>query len=230
VIIERVLVGAFGVAKATIPWSRVNTPATRGCLACFTTVVLALLTGCAASPPEEPEDLCAIFEEKSNWYKDARRMRTEWGVPISVGMAFTVKESSYVHDARPPRIRLLGVIPWRRPSSAYGYAQATNEAWYDYQKETGRQGADRAEFGDAIDFIGWYNAKSHRRLGIAKNDPYHLYIAYHEGRSGYAAGGWKNDAVMKDRARRVASRAGRYRAQLISCEESLQKDPWWHLW
>ena len=191
---------------------------------------LGALAGCAASPPEEPDDLCAIFEEKSDWYKDARRMRTQWGVPISVGMAFANKESSYVRDARPPRERLLGILPWRRKSSAYGYAQATDETWHDYQKATGRRDADRDKFADAIDFIGWYNARSQQRLGIPRNDPYHLYIAYHEGHAGYATGQWKNDPVMKDRARRVANRAGRYRAQLISCEESLKNDRWWHLW
>lgn len=191
---------------------------------------LAGLVGCGGSPPEEPEDVCAIFREKPDWYRQARQMRAQWGVPISVAMAFTSKESSYVRDARPPRARLLGFVPWRRPSSAYGFAQATDEAWHDYLRATGRDDADRDEFGDAIDFIGWYNTESARRLGIARNDPYHLYIAYHAGHSGYASRGWALDTVVKDRARRVAAKAGRYRAQLIGCEEALNKAPWWRLW
>ena len=92
----------------------------------------------------------------------------EWGLPIPVGMAFVHRESSYVADAKPPRGRLLWVIPWRRPSSAYGYAQATDEAWSDYRKATSRWMVDRDDFSDALDFIGWYNDRSARTLRLSK--------------------------------------------------------------
>ena len=99
-------------------------------------------------------------------------------------------------DAKPPRKRVLG-IPLGRSSSAYGYAQATDEAWSDYKKSTGRRFVKRSDFGDAIDFIGWYNHRSNKRLGLRKNDTYNLYLAYYNGHTGYAKGAWKKSATIK---------------------------------
>ncbi|MEZ5557218.1 MAG: hypothetical protein R3E86_01540 [Pseudomonadales bacterium] len=184
------------------------------------------LLGCTHTPPRAPDDLCAIFHERPGWYRAALKTEKRWGVPAPVAMAFVHKESSYVAKARPPRGRLLWVIPWRRPSSAYGYAQATDEAWHDYRAHTGRSFVDRDDFADALDFIGWYNHRSARKLGIATHDAYHLYVAYYEGPSGYASGKWRKDARVKGYASRVASRAQRYRAQLERCRDELP-DSWW---
>ena len=133
-------------------------------------LLLLLIAGCVSSPPEQVADVFEIFEEKGGWYDDASRAERRWGVPVAVLMAFTHQESSYKGKSKPPRGRLLWVIPWRRPSSAYGYAQATDEAWTDYKKATGRYRADRDDFGDAMDFVGWYNRRSSDLLGIPRND------------------------------------------------------------
>jgi len=66
------------------------------------------------------------------------------------------------------RTWLLNIIPWFRPTSAYGYAQVIDETWDDYLDKAGSWGADRDEFADAADFIGWYGNISHSRLGISK--------------------------------------------------------------
>ncbi len=182
-----------------------------------------LLTGGCASTPANPGDVCAIFREKPGWYRGALKAEQRWKVSIPVMMAFTYKESSFVHNARPPRTRLLFVIPWRRPSSAYGFAQATNETWSDYRRATGRRGADRNDFGDAIDFVGWYLDRAHRHLGIARNDARHLYLSYHEGLSGYRSGRWKSNGWLQGAADRVAANAGRYGRQLASCRNSLKR-------
>ena len=108
------------------------------------TLAALLLTACSSAPPDAPDDICAVFEERPGWYDDVRDAQDAWGLPIHVGMAFVHRESSYVSDARPPRETLLWVIPWLRPSSAYGYAQATREAWQDYRDATGRLLADRS--------------------------------------------------------------------------------------
>ena len=39
-------------------------------------------------------------------------------------MSFVYQESSFKADARPEREKILGFIPWFRPSSAVGYSQA----------------------------------------------------------------------------------------------------------
>lgn len=192
-------------------------------VAFVTAVLLVTLNACASRPPDRPDNLCAVFEEKGSWYRHARAAEKRWGMPIEVGMSFIYKESSYQSKARPERDRLLWVIPWTRPSSAFGYAQATNDAWQDYQRDTGRRFVGRDDMRDALDFIGWYNHRSHKSLGLSKADAYSLYLAYYVGPTGYRKGVWKSKPEVQDYARRVADRAYRYRAQLNRCEKKLKR-------
>ncbi len=178
---------------------------------------LVALGSCASNPPRQPNDICSIFKQKSSWQKSAQRAKRAWGLPVHIGMAFLHRESSYVANAKPPRKRLLGLVPWTRLSSAYGYAQATDEAWQDYEKDTTRWFVDRDNFADAIDFVGWYNARSHRQLGIKKTDAYHLYLAYYAGPGGYRSGFWKQSPKIKGYAQKVATQAARYQTQLRRC-------------
>jgi len=63
--------------------------------AALVAVLPILLVGCGTMPPTNVENICAIFEEKGRWYKDAKKSEKRWG-------------------------------------------------------------ADRDDFGDAIDFVGWW--------------------------------------------------------------------------
>jgi len=185
-------------------------------------LVLAV-AGCSATrPPQRPDDACAIFREKKDWYRDAAEARDRWGVPIPIQLAFVRQESSFVGDAKPPRRKILGFIPGRRASNAVGYAQALESTWNEYRKATGSRGADRDEFGDAVDFIGWYNSRSSQLCGIPKDDAYGLYLAYHEGPTGYRRGTHRRKAWLLGTAERVATRAARYDSQLARCENSLK--------
>lgn len=186
-------------------------------------IAMLLLAGCASKPPSNAANLCEIFDEKRGWYKDARKSSRRWGTDISVMMSMMYQESSFKARAKPPRKKYLGFIPGPRPASAYGYAQATNETWDAYKRSTGRGGADRNDFDDAIDFIGWYNDQSQRRNNIAKSDAYHLYLAYHEGQGGFARRSFKNKQWLKDVATRVSKRSGTYRAQLDRCEAKFNR-------
>ena len=210
--------------SCSVPTTRANkTPAIRaGVLTAICTVVVA----CSSSPPSRPGDICEVFREKSSWYKDARRAQKRWGLPVPVGMAFVHKESAYVADARPSRGKLLWVIPWRRPSSAYGYAQITDDAWHDYRRATRGVFRERDDLGNALDFIGWYNDRSHRRLGIAKNDAYNLYLAYYVGVGGYARGTYRHKPAVQGYARRVSDRSKRYASQLSRCSKKLGRRRW----
>jgi hypothetical protein len=190
-------------------------------------MLAASLAGCVSQPPAQPDDICEIFTEKRGWYRAAQRTEARWGTPVHVQMAFTHRESSYVARARPPRTRLLWILPGPRPSSAYGFAQATDAAWSDYLRDTGRSRASRTNFADAMDFIGWYNDVSHRRLGIRKDDAYQLYLAYHEGHGGYARGSWRNKPNVQRYASLVRDRAAGYRQQLDGCEARLKRRRWW---
>ena len=186
-------------------------------------MALMLLTGCASAPPENRDDICAVFNEKTSWYKKARRSSRRWGISIPIMMSFIYQESSFRAKARPPRKKILWVIPGRRPASAYGYAQATNETWSAYKKSTGQWGADRNDFGDAIDFIGWYNDQTYRKNKVAKTDGRNLYLAYHEGQGGFASKSYRNKQWLIGVAKKVSDRADTYRTQLNSCEKGLRR-------
>jgi len=190
------------------------------------TLLLMLLSACSSAPPKRPDNICSVFTEKPGWFKAARRAEKRWGMPIAVGMSFIHKESSYIAKARPERTRLLWVIPWRRPSSAYGYAQITDDAWEDYRKDRGSWLSGRDDMEDALDFIGWYNNRSHRALGISKEDAFNLYVAYYTGLGGYRAGGWRGNETIKGYARRVSDRAYQYGRQLRGCERKLKRSRW----
>ncbi len=197
---------------------------------CGLLLLSLLLAGCTTSPPRNPDNLCDIFEEKSSWYDDAADARENWGSPIPTMMAIMYQESKFVADARPPRRKLLGFIPWTRPSDAYGYSQAKNATWKEYKRDAGSYGADRDDFADAVDFIGWYNNNSRKRSGISSTNTYGLYLAYHEGHGGFNRGTWKSKSWLQDVARKVERRAGSYQAQLVGCEEDLKDRGWFFGW
>ena len=177
----------------------------------------AVLAGCASRPPSNSENLCEIFKERPRWYRAAKSAENRWRIPAPVMMAVMYKESSYVANARPARSRLLWIIPWKRSSSAYGFAQATDAAWSDYLRDTGNRSADRDDFADAVDFVGWYLNRSHRHLNIAREDAHSLYLSYYAGLGGYRRGTWRNNAWLKDAAARVDQRSRRYQRQLERC-------------
>ena len=185
---------------------------------CVFVVVLLLLAGCG-TVPRETRNACAVFEQRdglfNNWRRAAYAAEREYGVPVPVLMATIYAESGFRHNARPPRTKLFGFIPWTRVSSAYGYSQALDGTWARYQSETGRWTARRSDFGDAIRFIAWYHNQSHQRNGIALNDTYRLYIAYYPGHSGYARGNWSDTA--KAGAKRASGMAANYARQLRGC-------------
>jgi len=112
-------------------------------------------------------------------------------------------------------------LPGRRPASAYGYAQAINPTWSAYKKSTGRWAADRNNFDDAIDFVGWYNDQSYLKNGIQKTDTNRLYLAYHEGQGGFKKKTYRKKAWLTDVAKKVSKRSLTYASQLKGCEKKL---------
>ena len=189
-------------------------------------ICVVALVGCTASQPQNTNDICAIFKEKEDWYGDAADASDEWGSPIPVMMAIMYQESRFQAKAKPPRNKILGFIPGPRPSSAYGYSQAKKSTWKDYKRSAGRYGSDRDDFGDAIDFVGWYNYQSYKRSGISRKDTYSLYLAYHEGHGGFNRGTYRKKKWLMGVARKVEGKANTYQKQLLGCEEKLQSGGW----
>jgi hypothetical protein len=189
-------------------------------------ISLALITACSTAPPTNIDDSCEIFREKGGWYDDAKDSFERWGVPIHVQLAIIHQESRFQYDAKTEMEYLLWVIPIGRKSSAYGYAQAKDETWEWYMKSTGSWGADRDDFDDAVDFIGWYGRRSYDTLKISKWDAYNQYLAYHEGHGGYKRKTYAKKDWLKKVARKVDKLAKTYHTQLSRCEDELDSG-WW---
>ena len=181
-------------------------------------IIATLLSACAEPQPQNINNACEIFKEKESWRKAAVSSQERWNIPMEVTLAFVHQESSFKGNAKPPRKKLLGFIPWfGRVSSASGYSQALNQSWSEYKKETGRWYARRNSFKDSSDFIGWYNNKSVRGLGLSSNDAYSLYLAYHEGRGGFKRKTYNQKPWLLKVAAKVKQRATAYREQINNC-------------
>jgi hypothetical protein len=188
------------------------------------TFLLLQLAACAATPPRNTANVCNMFEDRRNWYRAAQDAEQQWQIPIAVTMAFIQQESGFRARARPPRTRILWLIPGPRPSDAMGYAQALESTWEDYKRATGRRWASRSDFADAVDFVGWYNSNSNRINGIARNDAYNLYLAYHEGNGGFSRRTYADKQWLLDTAGRVQASANLYEDQFRQCENELGRN------
>lgn len=189
-------------------------------LSCLVGALFAL-AACGGSPPSSINNVCAVFDQRdgffNDWYATARKAERRHGIPVHVLMATMRVESGFDGDARPPRHKVLGVVPWKRKSSAFGYSQALNGTWAQYRRETGRTMARRGDFSDAVDFIGWYHAKTAKKYGVHSHDAYNLYLGYRYGWSGFARGAWRGDPGGHKTAAKTASIANSYALQLRNC-------------
>lgn len=181
--------------------------------------VLVAVASCGGGgkAPRNLDNACLLEREKPAYFKAMRRAERRWGVPVHVQMATIHQESKFIPNAKTPHRYALGVIPIGRQSSAYGFSQALDSTWEDYKRETNSWGAKRTRIADATDFMGWYMDGSSDKLGISKWDAKAQYLAYHEGRSGYANGSYNDKGWLLAVADKVAARAEMYRAQLNSC-------------
>ena len=176
-----------------------------------------MLVGCATRPPRDVNNLCNIFREHRSWRSDAFDVERRWRVPVPVQMAIMHQESKFNAIATPPRTKLLWVIPWRRPSTAYGYSQALRSTWSLYKRSSGGMWASRDNFADAVDFMGWYANQAYLKAGISRHNAYQLYLAYHEGIGGYQRQTYLHKPWLMNVAKKVDVRARIYQAQLRRC-------------
>lgn len=182
-------------------------------------LLLGLLSACGKEkPPSTTVDACRMQQERPQWFNAMRKTEQKWGVPVSVQLAMISRESSFRADARPTQRVGSGIFSREvARSSAYGYAQALDGTWDDYRSDTGRRGADRDDFADSSDFIGWYMKQANETNGVPLHDVYSQYLVYHEGSAGYARGSYRNKSWLPAVARDVQSWAARYDAQLQTC-------------
>ena len=174
-----------------------------------------------SSIPKNTADGCSIFSERYLWYKHAKKAEQKWGTPIYIQLAFIKMESDFDWLARPERLKIFKVIPYRRPSSSFGYSQAVKGTWKQYKEETNNKLATRTRFKDSVDFIGWYTNKTEKILKISKKDAFRQYIAYHEGWNNYKNYKKKQKVILL--AKKVQQQSDKYKSQLNKCSKSLNR-------
>jgi hypothetical protein len=188
----------------------------------FRALVIVLLAascggGGGTSAPRDLDNACSILKQRPGYLRAFRAAERKWGVPVHVQMAAMYQESKFKSDARTPFQYKLGVIPVGRQSSAFGYSQALNGTWEEYQEDQRAFRARRNNIRDAADFMGWYMAGSNRSLGISLYDARNQYLAYHEGRTGFSRGTYNRKAWLLRVSDEIASRARTYQGQLATC-------------
>ena len=187
----------------------------------FFILFIFFLTGCS-SVPSNTSNSCSIFNERYLWYKYAKKTEQKWGTPIYIQLAIIKMESDFDWLAKPARQKIFKVIPYKRPSSSFGYSQAVKGTWEQYKKETGNKLATRARFKDSVDFIGWYTSKSETILNISKQDAFKQYLAYHEGWGNFKH--YKKNKKVIGLAKKDEKQDNIYKKQLLSCSNSLNKN------
>ena len=184
----------------------------------FIVIFIFFLVGCS-SIPSNTANSCSIFSERYLWYKYAKKTEQKWGTPVYLQLAIIKMESSFDRFAKPPRQKLFKVVPYKRPSSSFGYSQAVKGTWKQYKEETGNKLAARTRFKDSVDFIGWYTNKTEKILKVSKKDAFKQYIAYHEGWGNYK--NYKKNKKVINLAKRVEKQSNIYKQQLSECKNSL---------
>jgi len=187
----------------------------------FLILIFFTLLSCS-SIPKNTADGCSIFSERYLWYKHVKKTEKKWGTPIYIQLAIIKMESDFDWLAKPDRKKIFKVIPFKRPSSSFGYSQAVKGTWKQYKQETNNPLAIRVRFKDSVDFIGWYTNKTEKLLKISKKDSFKQYIAYHEGWGNYK--NYKNNQEVILLAKKVQRQANKYRLQLKKCQKKLNRN------
>tara|TARA_B100000945_G_scaffold125235_1_gene99569 strand:+ start:1782 stop:2387 length:606 start_codon:yes stop_codon:yes gene_type:complete len=182
-------------------------------------ILIIFLVSACSSIPSNTSNSCSIFSERYLWYKHTKNSEKKWGTPIYLQLAIIKMESDFDWLAKPPRKKLFKVIPYKRPSSSFGYSQAVKGTWEQYKKETGNKLATRTRFKDSVDFIGWYTNKTEKILKISKKNAFQQYIAYHEGWGNYK--NYKQNQKVILLAKKVENQSNKYKSQLEECKKSL---------
>ena len=189
-------------------------------LICF--ILFFFLVSCS-SVPKHTSNACKIFGEKYLWYKHAKKSSEAYNVPIHIILAFINKESGFNRWAKPKRTKLFKIVPYKRPSSSFGYSQAVKKTWELYKTETNNPLAVRTRFKDSVMFIGWYINKTHKINKIPLNDSYRQYLNYYLGWGNYAKKVYKTDKKAIILAKNVQKQSNIYKGQLNECQKSLNK-------
>tara|TARA_X000001036_G_C20427580_1_gene703767 strand:+ start:216 stop:830 length:615 start_codon:yes stop_codon:yes gene_type:complete len=177
-----------------------------------------------SSIPKYPSNACKIFGERYLWYKHSKKSSEVYGAPIHVILAFVNKESGFNRWAKPKRQKIFKIIPYKRPSTSFGYSQAVKGTWEQYKNETNNPLALRSRFKDSVMFIGWYINKTNKINKIPFNDAYRQYLNYYLGWKSYSKKKYKTDKKSIILAKKVEKQSKIYKNQLKECQKALNRN------
>ena len=169
-----------------------------------------------AQPWRGDENICAILAQDKSWPADTLRASRRWQVQPWLPLAVIYHESRFEAQARPPMKHINGI--WQRPSSAYGFAQAIDSTWNEYNaKVSSKVILMRDEYQDAVDFASYYLRHIMDSLDVSPTRVDLLYLAYHEGISGYTNKSYSSKKWLIKTSGRVAATAALFHRQWLSC-------------
>lgn len=155
--------------------------------------------------------VCEILVQNPSWSKSLKAAQDTYKLPPAFAMAIIYQESKFKAEAK------------SKGSSAYGYAQAIDGTWKNFQKDV-KSNAKRNNFNDSVQFVGWYTAQLAKSTKLKMSDSYNLYMAYMLGATGfkcYKAGTLKNKAkIVEDKklAQKVKDFTAHYQSQFKKCK------------
>lgn len=160
-----------------------------------------------AEAPPPANETCALIASHKGWTEALANAEARWETPAAALLAVVRQESNFE-------------VPDRnnQPLAPYGYAQADSRTWSAYRTAVKRPRADRANFTDAVDFIGWYFAATRARTGAKYSDVTTHYLAYSRGQN---RPGKASPAARKNAAK-VAAYAKAYAKDLAACPPTLK--------
>ena len=188
----------------------------------FYLIIFVFAVSCS-SIPKNPQNACKIFDENYLWYKSAKKSSDKYGAPIHIILAIVNKESGFNRWAKPKRTKLFKVLPYKRPSSSFGYSQAVKKTWALYKLETNNPLALRTRFKDSVMFIGWYMKKTKEINQIPFDDAYRQYLNYYLGWGSYSKKVYKTDKKSIIFAKNVQKQSNIYKSQLRECKKILDR-------
>lgn len=178
---------------------------------------ILMLSGCEKAINRH--NMCALFKDNTAWYQYHKYYEQKYKVPMAITLAIIEKESGFKAHARPVKTWLIkNVIPWEYASSSYGYAQALNGSWSEFQKAHKGEYHVRSAYKSNVAFINWYLHKYADRYKSVEDK----YLIYHNGP--YSNPKKAKQSVLHY-AKEVAKKANTYDKQLKQCKLELD----WHL-
>ena len=183
------------------------------CLVCT-----MFLTGCMREIKHKDYDdnICYVVKHSWGWRQSLKSASRVYGISPGLILSTIYHESSFRPTARPPRGKVLGVIPWRY-STAYGFGQVKDETWEWYKEKNQLRFVSRTSFYDTVHFIGWYYSIFKSRAQKVADPYYSFYIAYHDGIGGFLRHSEEGNEWLQNKAKSVKAFAESYDQQLKDC-------------